>query len=338
MATKSNTITVVDIIGNPANYPLAWTASGVYGNMLIVAEDGTSLLPNGTLDSFKLSRKANATPLLCLRSTDNGATWASFTPTFSAATNAITLTDEPAGNLVMVYYQTHTNMAVPVVNSEVLEIEANAHMFHNYGNLLGGYLADTLIGKVITAGGFTSNKQSISNYGLEPSNKRLYSLIPPVHSKLNPINGVVPAVKVFPYLTRLNGKAYLNLVFKEMKYGSYVAPTAVTNASSTYTQNMTYKINIAGCALDGKVINWVGTTATSAIDWSLYDVSPTGVIYLLSTGVVYANAKLYDGDSWGDSNKFEIVDNVSTTTDDNGQTVLIGQKTVELNYFIDAGE
>jgi len=42
----------------------------------------------------------------------------------------------------------------------------------------------------------------------------------------------------------------------------------------------------------------------------------------------------HNGTSWVDDNKFSIVDNVSTTMDNNAQTVLIGQKTVELPYFI----
>ena len=265
MATKSNTITVVDIIGNPANYPLAWTASGVYGNMLIVAEDGTSLLPNGTLDTFKLSRKANATPLLCLRSTDNGATWTSFTPTFSTTTNAITLTDEPAGNLVLVYYQTKTSMAIPIINSEVLEI---GEVIGTNG-LANGALVSTLIGKVPTANTapYSQRGYSVSGYRIDMSTFKFSTTSTelPVHSALSLAGGAigVPAVKVLPYLTRLNGKAYLNLVFKEMKH---------------------------------------------------------------------------NGTSWGDSSKFEIVDNVSTTTDNNAQTVLIGQKTVELNMFVGADE
>ena len=41
---------------------------------------------------------------------------------------------------------------------------------------------------------------------------------------------------------------------------------------------------------------------------------------------------------WGDDSKFNIVDNVSTTTDDNGNTVLIGQKRIELPYFIEDKE
>lgn len=40
----------------------------------------------------------------------------------------------------------------------------------------------------------------------------------------------------------------------------------------------------------------------------------------------------------GDDTKFNIVDYVSTTTDFYGATVLIGQKTVELPYFIEQVE
>ena len=263
--TKSNTLLHCDIIGNPTNYPTAWKESGVFGTPLIVAEDGTSLLPDGTRDTFKLSRKANATPLLCLRSTDNGATWTSFTPTFSTTTNAITLTDEPAGNIVLVYYQTKTTMAVPVTNSEVLE----------YGKVLGtdglanAHLVSTLIRKVPTANTapYLQMGYDVNSYRIDASTFKFSTTATeiPLHSALSLAGGAsgVPAVKVLPYLTRSNGKAYLNLVFKEMKH---------------------------------------------------------------------------NGTSWGDDAKFNIVDNVSTTTDNNAQTVLIGQKTVELPYFIAGDE
>ena len=263
--TKSNTLLHCDIIGNVTNYPTAWKQSGVFGTPLIVAEDGTSLLPDGTLDTFKLSRKANATPLLCLRSTDSGVTWTSFTPTFSTTTNEITLTNEPAANLVMVYYQTHTSMAVPVTNSEVLE----------YGKVLGtnglanAHLVSTLIGKVPTANTapYLQMGYDINAYRIDTSTIKWSTTATevPTHSALSLAGDAsgVATVKVFPYLTRLNGKAYLNLVFKEMKH---------------------------------------------------------------------------NGTSLGDDNKFNIVDNVSTATDTNAATVLIGQKTVELPYFIGAYE
>ena len=47
---------------------------------------------------------------------------------------------------------------------------------------------------------------------------------------------------------------------------------------------------------------------------------------------------VHNGSSWGDDSKFDVVDGVSTTTDDNGNTVLIGQKRVELPYFIGDAE
>lgn len=267
--TKSNTLLHCDIIGNPTNYPASWKESGVFGTPLILAEDGTSLLPDGAKDSFKLSRKANATPLLCLRSTDNGATWTSFTPTFSIPTNAITLTDEPAGNLVVVYYQTHTSMAVPVTNSEVLEI-GDVFATTHYVGTYGGYLSNTLISKSPTSSGATRrfNYYKLNNCPMQPIPIRVImtgtGVEPPSHIDANLLYiDNTPAIKVFPYLTRLNGKAYLNLVFKEMKH---------------------------------------------------------------------------NGTSWGDDSKFNIVDNISTTTDNNAQTVLIGQKTVELPYFIGADE
>lgn len=264
--TKSNTLLVCDVIGSPANYPSVWKTNEVAFTTLHTAEDGTSLLPNGVLDTFKLSRKANATPLLCLRSTDSGDTWTSFTPTFNTTTNAITLTDEPATNLVMVFYQTHTMMAVPVVNSEVLgtgSVLASAFS----GN---SHMVATLIGKIPTTQYVSAEKSTeiagsvfgYANSGTifiqDPgSGQRIY------HSAISLSVTNTPAVKIFPYLTRLNGKAYLNLVFKEMKH---------------------------------------------------------------------------NGTSWGDDAKFNIVGNVSTTTDNNAQTVLIGQKTVELPYFIGADE
>ncbi len=45
----------------------------------------------------------------------------------------------------------------------------------------------------------------------------------------------------------------------------------------------------------------------------------------------------YDVD-WGDSNTFNVVDNVSTDTDDNGNTVLCGTKRLELPFFIGDGD
>ena len=269
--TKSNTLLACDVIGNPSNYPSVWKTNEVTFTTLHTAEDGTSLLPDGTRGTFKLSRKSKVDLFQVLKSTDGGTTWTALTYTthyiFIPSTNVLSLVTAPATtDLIMVYYQTHTSMAVPVANSEVLEIgEVIANAFS--GN---SHMVATLIGKIPIApyAGATKSTEKVGHvFGYASTSGFAFIEDPSSGQRVshNPISLADgnPAVKVFPYLTRLNGKAYLNLVFKEMKY---------------------------------------------------------------------------NGTSWGDNDKFNIVNNVSTTTDNNAQTVLIGQKTVELPYFIAGDE
>lgn len=266
--TKSNTLLYCDIIGNPVNYPTAWKESGVFGTPLIVGENGENLLPDGVRDTFKLSRpvKSDTSILLALRSTDNGATWTSFIPTFSTTKNEITLTNEPAGNLVVVYYQTKTSMVITTGNSEVLEI-GDVFAGNSYLSQYGSYLANNLIGKTpiadIPVPNSIGQRFKLNTIEFGSTNILNVSRGTSTHNAISLFSNSNPAVKVFPYLTRTNGKAFLNLVFKEMKH---------------------------------------------------------------------------NGTSWGDDSKFNIVDNISSTTDNNGQSILIGQKTVELPYFIGADE
>lgn len=264
--TKSNTLLHCDIIGNPTNYPTAWKQSGVFGTPLIIAEDGTSLLPDGTQKTIKLSRKVNGSLLLSLKSTDGGITWVSGLSTnFNSTNNTITRTFET--NAVELYfYRTKTLMAVPTVNSEVVEI-GDVEVSNSTNNGYAMQLVSSMIGKIPTNTISVFNRScKIKNFTYNRSSRILESSSQymPEHESLQGIAQTTsPTCKAFPYLTRTNGKAYLNIVFKEMKH---------------------------------------------------------------------------NGTSWGDDNKFNIVDNVSTTTDNNAQTVLVGQKTVELPYFIGADE
>ena len=50
--------------------------------------------------------------------------------------------------------------------------------------------------------------------------------------------------------------------------------------------------------------------------------------------LVYKEMK-YSGTSSGDNNRFDIIDNQSTVTDNNGETVIVGQKRVALPYIFD---
>lgn len=151
--TKSNTLTHTDIIGSPTNYPIAWKQSGVSGVPLIVAEDGTSLLPNGALTVFKHSKKVViGSPVIyqVLKSTDSGVTWSLLVSgthyTFNATGNTIAFVTAPLStDLIMVTYQTHTNMAVAGVNSEVLAI---GEFVLSSNNKSYAALIQSLLGKV----------------------------------------------------------------------------------------------------------------------------------------------------------------------------------------------
>lgn len=58
-------------------------------------------------------------------------------------------------------------------------------------------------------------------------------------------------------------------------------------------------------------------------------LSPQGFLQ-----IIYKEMK-HNGTSWGDDNKFNIVNNQSTVTDLNGEEVVVGQKRVELPYHFD---
>ena len=60
-------------------------------------------------------------------------------------------------------------------------------------------------------------------------------------------------------------------------------------------------------------------------------VDDTEILYLQ---MVYKELH-WNGTSWGDDNRFNIVDNQSTVTDTNGETVIVGQKRVALPYHFD---
>jgi hypothetical protein len=250
-----------DIIGKVSNYG-TWADSltngyTLQGTPLLVSEEGASMLPDGVETTFKLSNKATAVEQV-LKSTDNGATWATASYTLNSTANTITFnTAPPVDDLIMVNYTTTDNPTYPAVNSECLEIGdvwAGSSPSTTQGNLL----TQALLGKVGTSYGtifenLTSYQISTKELA-EPSDRR------PTHefSDLQKFGTASPTVKALFTLSQENGRYCVDVKFKEMKYDT----------------------------------------------------------------------------TWGDDNKIDIVDNVTTTIDTNGNTILIGNKRVKTNYFV----
>jgi len=257
---KSNTLLHCDIIGDPANYPALWQ-TGVAGTMLLVGEEGTSYIPDGTAKTYKLSKKALSTPLLSIYSTDNGVTWTAYTTTFSTVTNSFT-NSYVTGTIAMHFYLARTTMANAAVNSVATDDVIDGVWAGNRnGGSYGAYLCNSLIGKVpVGSIGILTWRTKLDSIGYDDLNRKLVAsgtyYSDTAHSTIA-LGTSNPAVKTMIYPTVVDGRYALNLIFKEMKYAT----------------------------------------------------------------------------TWGDDSKFNIVDNVSTTTDNNANVVLVGQKQIKLPYF-----
>ena len=259
-------------------YPQEWIDKGFAGTPLIVGEEGESLLPVDA-QTWKLSKKL--TRGLKYLATKKDGSIIDVTTSINTTNNTISVTTDYSDlgyaseqemldlMKVIVTYETKADNTEVADNSEVLELKDEAIRLGYYNIANGTLLVQNLINKIGTDNtenarlygqsstllnyrkGFYDEKLS-TNWGtLE--NAEIPNLSAPSNNS--------PAVKVIPYLTQHNNRAYLQFVFKEMKYDS-------------------------------------------------------------------------SSNTWGDDNTFQIVDEVSTTTDNNGKTVLIGQKRIPLNFFI----
>ncbi len=325
-----------DIIGDPANYPSEWLTNGVFGTPLLVGENGEDYIPTGSAFTFKLSRKTSSV-LLALKTTDNGATWTDVTTTyaslFNSTSNSITATPDEDG-VYLLFYKVEASPFETTNNAEVLELgdvwAGNAFLPEYGANII-----NHLLNKVaVNAYDFTS--QPVSQVAIELSKMSTSSKEGKRIKHQNSLNlssaGTV-AVKVLPYLTRENGKLYLQCLFKEMVYDSGLDSTndfsSQAESYAGWTAGTFYEVT------DGRFQGyWYCeqslSVALSALTWYL---GVDGNIYYGDAGNgVYL--RRWDGNGWGDNNKFDVVDGISTGSDDNGNTYLCGQARVELNCYI----
>ena len=101
----------------------------------------------------------------------------------------------------------------------------------------------------------------------------------------------------------------------------------MTVPSSPYGQGL----NVTSGDLNGYWISQSTANHTTSFDSDGW-VEVDGKLYWSnSSGAVWF--KRWDGNGFGDDNGFNIVDGESTVLDDNGNSVLVGQKRVALPFF-----
>lgn len=179
--------------------------------------------PNGSVSIFELSRDAVSTPT-ALRSTNNGASWNVFTPTFNAANKSVILTNEPAANIVILQYQAFAKQTEIAPNAALAGlVPYNVFASSDYLPENGSILGESLIGKVLKNNtGVSVNNKALLSCSIN-SNGKLTSASNfdgVTHSPLTlstPANNS-PAFKAVSYLANINRQAVLHYAYTELKH------------------------------------------------------------------------------------------------------------------------
>jgi len=231
-----------DVIGDPANYDAKWLAQGHAGSALLWDEEGNSVLPADVANDatytnckiWKLSRKYSGGGHPKAVVVRQGTSYTLFTPgsgfgnvdananyaaTDSASnTLCINWTGLDDSAVIEVFYETEAkftesaNKAVSLAMFDKVQVR-----HHNSSNALPLNILDKVSTSTITSD--YADSKTVSGHTIS-TNKMLNddSSNVPSHDPLVLGEGDGNTLKTLPYLTRENGKAFVQMVYKEMKF------------------------------------------------------------------------------------------------------------------------
>jgi hypothetical protein len=107
--------------------------------------------------------------------------------------------------------------------------------------------------------------------------------------------------------------------------------TTASVATDTFVAGDTFYVQSdVLSALAGKVWRCKTGASTELTNTGWY-TNGTGAYFTSQTVQFFEE---WNGNGWGDNNQFEITDNQSTLTDDNGNSALYGSSSFDTQYFI----
>ncbi|HHF2982693.1 TPA: hypothetical protein ACPJ0L_003656 [Vibrio alginolyticus] len=229
--------------------------------------------------------------------------------------------------------QTKGSTNKPVLNSAGgLGAVAQSGGFHAI--TWGALLVESLIGKVPTSsvGGTGMSLSDWINIPIQHDGKVHVGDPKKVEpfDKPNPKNDS-PAVKALWYQSAANQQCSLNFAFNELIYKSFTNPIVDTGAQMLRKRGAIYLVNVAGSALNGRLVIWNGNEASIPVDYTAYYVDANNVIKSKSSNAV-STIQLYTGDGWGDDSTIRIIDGVGTFINLNGDTCLYGTHELAIPY------
>lgn len=258
-----------DIIGDPANYPAEWIQNGVAGQPLVLDENLNRVYPadvatesvgvNPQTKKWKLSRKYEASGSIKRVLRWDGASWltvslgsAAGNWTFNTTGNLFYLNESTWGtnftdnDVFMVFYETPANSMTLASNAQVLALGSamaanyagDSSFFNSTAHLTGKVATSVAAPNIKDLGRITGHLVNTPSAGGALNTGSPYR---PQHAAVS-ITHSGPAVKLLPYLTRANGKAYLQLLFEELKsdgvdYGDIQGISVISSVSNVTDGN-----------------------------------------------------------------------------------------------------
>ncbi|TOI79133.1 hypothetical protein, partial [Vibrio parahaemolyticus] len=276
--------------------------------------------------------------------TDNlGTAWGSDSPAWDSAKNTFVASSlQPTGRVEIWEYTAFAKQAKSSVKKKVLnayEGVGNVWATSGYGRDKdwGVLLQESLTGKVGVsdktddlAYQFTLSRVSIhsashivdDSVGRKPAHSPLTITAPSNNS-----NGV----KALWYQTADNQQCSLNFAWNELVYKLFTNPIVDTGAQMLRKRGAIYLVNVAGSALNGRLVIWNGNEASIPVDYTAYYVDANNVIKSKSSNAV-STIQLYTGDGWGDDSTIRIIDGIGTFINLNGDTCLYGTHELAIPY------
>ncbi|EGQ7662581.1 hypothetical protein I2708_001773 [Vibrio parahaemolyticus] len=330
-SSVSGEFTMVDVIGDPANIlATPALANGWLGGWIPVIPTGSSL-------NFPLSRKGLVQGRTQWTS-DSGASWNDATTNYNTTLNSIVGAAIPAIRVQVYTYtafakQTKGSTNKPVLNSAG-GIGAVAQSGGYHAITWGALLVESLIGKVPTSsvGGAGMSLSDWINIPIQHDGKIHVGDLKKVEpfDKPRP-NNDSPAVKALWYQSATNQQCSLNFAWNELVYKLFTNPIVDTGAQMLRKRGAIYLVNVAGSALNGRLVIWNGNEASIPVDYTAYYVDANNVIKSKSSNAV-STIQLYTGDGWGDDSTIRIIDGIGTFINLNGDTCLYGTHELAIPY------
>lgn len=314
--TKSVEPTWTDIVGTPEsilNEASTLGVNGFYGTW--VGSDGEG--------GYDLTRKV-AIPIQEQYSDDAGISWRVGTPTVGIDNK---LGNVVKGRVLFFHYRTKAHFTCGSVNSEVPlvgEVFGSGDAFDEVT------LISSLINKVPTRRDWLAKDFTIDIQASRLRSK-LSSEGNGVRHKELTLSGTGPTAKMLFSLCEVEGFKAVQLTFKEMKYdlnNSTSERVNVPAGNRTYLYGHPYTFYGFNNqqANERPIVFFTEITRDMPPNWMdgiYFDENGDGRSDA-TNALAAPRMRLWDGNGWGDDNKFQIIDGVSTLQDENGNTVKYG--------------